>query len=192
MLGDRDKEIIANTLDFVSVSRTNPFSLYNDYVHEIEYMERKPGVFQSDFYYTIRYAPMSTFKKHLKKPFLLKIDFYDTIKIGCHRFESFEALCNDETFGFTVPFLMKYTELSQDIFDLAQENPYCEISLGFKTMQYVNDVKEKYKQEHNGEEIEHFIFLSKYMLLTNAYMNEEKIASREASKNKRVKGVINK
>ena len=77
MLGDRDKEIIANTSKIVSVSHTMPFSLYCDYVHEVEYITKQPGVFQSDFVYTLRYAPMSTFKKHLKKSFLLKIDFYD-------------------------------------------------------------------------------------------------------------------
>lgn len=192
MLGDTRKEIIANTLDFVSVSHTNPFSLSTDYVHEIECMKRQPGAYQSNFYYIVRYAPMSTFKKHLKKPYLIKIDFFDTIQVGCHRFESFEAFCNDETFKHTVPFLLKYTDLSQEIFDIAKDNPYCDIPVGFKILDYIHDVKVKYKEEHNGEEIEKFTFLSPEMVLANQYMNEDKILSREASKNKRVKGVVDK
>ena len=192
MLGDTRKEIIANTLNFVSVSHTSPFSLSADYIHEIECMSKQPGAYQSNFYYTVRYAPLSTFKKHLSKPYLVKIDFFDTIKVGCHRFESFDAFCNDETFKHTIPFLLKYTDLCQELFDLAKSNPYCDIIIGFKMTDYIHDVKEKYKAEHNGEEIEEFTFLSPEMVLANKYMNEDKILSREASKNGKVKGVVDK
>lgn len=190
MLGDVRKEIIANTLDFCSVSRVFPFSLNLDYVHELDYMTKQPGVYQTNFLYTIRYAPRTTFKKFDTKPFMLKIDFYDTIKIGCHRFKSFEAFCNDEDFKHTIPFLLKYTDLSQELFDLAKANPYCELAIGVRFLDYVKDVKTKYKEEHSGEEIENFTFLSPEMVLANQYMNEDKIASREASKNRKVKGVV--
>lgn len=191
MIGDKGKEIIANTLKYVSVARTLPFSLSTDYIHEIEYMTRQPGVYQSNFIYVIRYAPSSVFKKNDGKPFVVRIDFFDTIKKGCHRFKDFESFCNDEDFKHIIPFLLKYTNLSQELFDLAKDNLYCDIPVSFDILRYIHDVKETYR-EKTGSEIDKFIFLSEHMLEANAFLNEEKIASREASKNKKQKGVVEK
>ena len=140
MIGDVSREITANTLDFVSVARTLPISLSADYVHELEYITRQPGVYQTNFTYTIRYAPASTMKKNDGKPFLIKIDFFDVIKKGCHRFKNFEAFCNDETFGHTVPFLLKYTNISPRLFEIAKTNLYCDIPITFDIVRYIDDV----------------------------------------------------
>lgn len=185
MIGDKAKEITASTSKNVCVSRAYPFSLSADYVHEVQCIKRQPGAYFSNFQYTIRYAPASTFKKHDGRPFLIKIDFFDTIQKEAHRFESYEAFCNDETFGFTVPFLTKYTRFSQWLFDLAKKNPYCDIPICFDIKKYIDDVCEKYKQEHNGEEIEDFTFLSEEGLLINACIYEDKVLERQKSKNRK-------
>ena len=195
MIGDKSKEIIANTLKFVSVSRTLPISLSANYVHELEYMTKQPGVYQTDFVYTIRYAPASTFKKHDGKPYLIKIDFFDTIQRECHRFKNYEDFVNNEKFKHTIPFLLKYTSISPKLFEIAKKNLYCDIPIQFDFMRYISDVEEKYKQEHNGEEIEDFIFLSEHTLIANAFLNEEKIEMRKSSKdgkNKIIEGVVEK
>lgn len=192
MIGDKAKEIIASTSKDVCVSRTYPLSLSADYIHEVECIKRQSGAYFSNFQYTIRYAPASTFKKHDGRPYLIKIDFFDTIQKEAHRFESYEAFCNDEKFGFTVSFLTKYTRFSQWLFDLAKNNPYCDIPICFDIKKYIDDVLEKYKEEHDGEEIKDFTFLSETGLLINACIYEDKVLEKTKRKNHKIKGVVDK
>lgn len=191
MIGDNAKAIIANTSKNVRVTRTLIISLSLDYVHEIDYLKKVPGVYKTTGSYSLRYSPNEISGKTKGKPYLLKIDMFDIIESCGHRVVDFTDLCQSKFKDF-VPFLIKYAQLSEELFELARNNPTCDIPFQINVLQYVSDVKEKYKQEHNGEEIEKFIFVSEYELARRNYLEEEKQISRNNAKHPMIKGVVDK
>lgn len=186
MIGDNAKAIIANMSKNVRVTRTIPISLSANRIHEADVISRTPGAYRTNGVYILRYSPNEIYDIKKGKPFLLKIDLLDTIeKIG-HRVVDFEDFCNSETYKEFVPFLLKYTSISQELFDLAEANPTLDIPFSIDVLRYVSDVKEK-----NGIEGE-FNFLSEIGSKLNDYKENEKLISRNNSRNRKLKGVVDK
>lgn len=185
MLGDNRMEIIANTSKNVHVTRACLVSLFADCIHEIDVIKKTPGAYQTKFNYTIRYTQNEILGSKKGKPFLLKIDLFDNIEACGHRVKDFSDFCNSEKYKEFVSFLLEFTNLSQELFDIAQTNPTLDIPISFDVIKYIQKVKEK-------NNIDSYTFLSSQASMINNYIEEDKMISRDAAKNRKIKGVINK
>lgn len=190
MLGDKGKEIAANSSKSVCLTRTKPISLYADAIHEVEAMTRQAGAYFSNFEYAIRYTTneILTVIKH-NKPFLIRVDLLDNVEKCGHRVASFEELCSSEKYKEFVPFLLKYTKLSKKLFSIAKANPNVDIPMSFDIVKYVDDVKAKYKKEH-GVGLKDFTFWSKDLAKAMGIIKEDKTISRDNARKHRLKGVV--
>lgn len=148
MLGDNAKEIAANSSKDVVVSRLLPISVNADPVHEIDAYQRQAGVYRTNLLYIIRYTPCEVFGPKRGKQFLIKADLLDRICKKGHRFVDFEDFCNSEEYKEVVPFLLKYTTLSQRLFDIAEKNAGLDIPISFDVFKYYEDVNSKCEEEY--------------------------------------------
>ena len=191
LIGDNAKAIIANMSKNVRVPRALLINLYANYGHEQEHIKNIDGFYKTTCLYSFRYTPNEFAEKTRGKPFIFKIDLFDTIESGGHRVVDFQDFCNSEKYGKFVPFLLRYTNISEELFELARNNPCCDIPLQFDILKYIKDVKEKWEKE-TGEKLERFTFYSKSELARRDYLENEKMIHRQESRKSKLKGVVNR
>ena len=191
MIGDNARAIIANTSKNVRVPRALFINLYANYGHEEECAKNIDSFYRTTCLYSFRYTPNEFAEKTRGKPFIFKVDLFDTIESGGHRVVDFQDFCNSEKYGKFVPFLLRYTNISEELFELARNNPCCDIPLQFDILKYVKDVRKNY-EEQTGEKLEKFTFYSENELARRDYLENEKIISRQNAKKPMIKGVVEK
>jgi len=196
VIGDNARKIIANMSKNVHVTRTVPISLSAEPIHEIDVIKGTPGAYLSNLQYTIRYAPNEVISNKKGKPFLLKIDLFDTVEACGHRVSSFEDLLNEEKFKPFLPFLLEYTNIGPDLFELAQNNPTLDLPIAFDVLKYVKEANQKYiaqglEKMENGE-ISVYTFMSEIGIKINELEEQEKVIHKTNSRDRVYKGVINK
>lgn len=196
MIGDNARKIIANMSKNVHVTRTIPISLYADPVHEIDVIKGTPGAYLSNLQFTIRYAENEVISNKKGKPFLLKIDLFDTIEKCGHRVASFEDLLAEEKFKPFLPFLLEYTNLGPDLFELAQANPTLDLPIAFDVLKYVREANQKFiaqelKKAESGE-ISFYTFMSEIGIKINELEEQEKVIHKTNSRDRVYKGVVEK
>ena len=146
----------------------------------------------TNFEYAVKFTTKEVLlAKNRDKPFLIKVDMFDTVEANGHRFTDFEDFKNSEQFKEFIPFLLRYTNLSPELLNVAKDNPSVDIPISFNLLLYISDVKEKYKQQH-GVELETFSFLSPEEVEMNNLISLDKAMSINASKKKQLKGVVDK
>lgn len=190
MIGDKCKQIAANSSKTVRITRTKPISLFAENIHELEALTRQPGAYFTNFEYTIRYTTDEILNviKH-GKAFLVKVDLFDTVEKCGHRVADFNDLCNSEKFKEFIPFLLRYTFISEELFSIAKSNPNIDIPVSFNVKKYVDDVKRNYK-EKTGSELEEFTFWSKDYIQSISTIKEDKTISRDNTQKQKLKGVV--
>jgi len=185
MVGDEAKKIIASMSKNAVVSRVIPISMYANPIHEIDVFVRTPGAYRSNLLFSIRYTPCKIFGPKKDKQFLIKADLLDRIEKKGHRFIDFDDFCNSEKYKEVIPFLLKYTNINQELFDLAQSNPCLDFPIAFDILKYFKDVSSKEKNSQY-----------KFLTLEGAEMlkliEQDKSICRKKSKDHELKGVINK
>ena len=149
MVGDNAKGITASTSKNVIVTRLLPVSLSAEPIHENEAYTRQPGAYRTNLLYTIRYTPCEVFGPKRGKQFLIKSDLLDAVCKKGHRFVDFEDFCNSEEYKEFIPFFLKYTNVSQWLFDVVQKNPGLDIPISFDFQKYYKDVNSKCEEEYN-------------------------------------------
>lgn len=160
-------------------------NLYANYGHELNYIKNVDGYYRTTGLYSVRYAPNELVKKTQGKPFVLKIDLFDIIESGGHRVVDFEDFCNSTKYSKLVPFLLRYTNISKELFELAKRNCCCDVPFAIDILKYINDVQKKF-EEQTGEKLEEFTFYSDCELARRGYLESEKAISRKNAK----KGVV--
>lgn len=191
MIGDNAKAIIANMSKNVRVPRALLINLFAEYGHEENYIKNVEGYYKTNCLYLMRYAPNEFAAKTKGKPFIFKIDLFDTIESGGHRVVDFQDFCNSEKYGKFVPFLLRYTHISEELFELARNNPCCDIPLQFDILKYIKDVKENWEKK-TGEKLEQFTFYSESELARRDYLESEKMIHKQEAKRSKLKGVVEK
>lgn len=196
MIGDNARKIIANMSKNVHVTRVCPISLSAEPIHEIDVIKRTPGAYFSNLQYTIRYAQNDAIKYKKGRPFLLKIDLFDTVEKCGHRVANYEELLNGDRFKEFMPFLTKYTNLGPELFEIAKQNPILDIPISFDVIKYLRDASEKYFQYQidagvSGDEIK-YTFLTEIGTQICQLEEQEKVIHKTNSRDRVYKGVINK
>lgn len=185
MIGDNAKAIIANMSKNVRVPRALLINLYANYGHEDDYIKNVDGYYRTTGLYSVRYAPNEYAKKTQGKPFVLKVDLFDRIESGGHRVVDYEDFCNSTKYSKIVPFLLRYTNISKELFELAKRNCCCDIPFTIDILKYINDVQKKF-EEQTGEKLDNFTFYSDHELARKEYLESEKNIHKQEAK----KGVV--
>ncbi len=182
MVGDNARGITANMSKSVRVSRTVPISLYADPIHEDDVFKGTPGAYFTNLLYSIRYTPCEIYGPKQGKQFLIKSDLLDKIETKGHRFVNFEDFCNSEKYKEVVPFLLEFTNISQELFDVAQANPTLDIPIAFDILKYIKTVSIK--------EGTNFSFLTVEAKELAKLIEQDKVICRKNSKENKLKGVV--
>lgn len=191
MIGDNAKAIIANMSKNVRVSRALLINLSAEYGHEENYIKNVEGYYKTNCLYLLRYTPNEFATKTRGKPFIFRADLFDTIEKSGHRVVDFQDFCNSAKFSKFVPFFLRYTNISEELFELARNNPCCDIPLQFDILKYIKDVKENWEKK-TGEKLEKFTFYSEDELIRKELLDTEKTLSRKEAKRSKLKGVVEK
>ena len=185
MMGDNARGIAANMSKNVQVSRTIPVSLFADCIHERDALQRVPGAYFSDLLYSIRYTPCEIFGGKKGKQFLIKADIFDKMYKRGHRFVDFEDFCNSEEYKIAIPFLLEFTNISQELFDVAKRNPSLDIPIAFDVLKYIQVVSSKENKKPCD-----FTFLTDEGKELTILMETDKTISKQNARRNKLKGVV--
>ena len=144
---------------------------------------RQKNLYYTDGLYRIKYKPSNAFNSRYRK-FVISSDLYfDRGKFI--RFANWEDLAERAKIDPRADFMMKYTTLCPELFELAKVNKGIAIPFCVDAIRYNNMLKEKIKKESGVE--------PDYALLTDpllALAEEERIKARmELINNKNLKEV---
>lgn len=192
MIGDNARKIIANTSKSVRVSRAVPISLYAEIIHEDDVLKGTPGAYFTNLLYSIRYTPCEIYGPKQGKQFLIKADLLDKIETKGHRFVNFEDFCNSDKYKEVVPFLLEFTNISQELFDVAQANPTLDIPIAFDVLKYIRVVSHNKAIKEAKQGTFQFTFLTDEAKELAKLIEQDKVICRKNSKENKLKGVINK
>lgn len=96
----------------------------------------------------VKYKTSGSFLS-IARPFVIASDLYSD-RGGFFRVASWDQFVDDAKNNARMKFLLDYTNVCKEHFDLALENKYTPIPVSFNILKYDKAVKEKYKIEHGS------------------------------------------